>query len=233
VKAMVFAAGLGSRLGDATTNCPKALVEVGGRPLLEHVLGRLQAAGVTEVIVNVHHFADQVETWLQANDCGLKVAVSREKDLLDTGGGLKKAAGFFEGEGCFLVHNVDILSDIDLVGLVRDHRKSGAMASLAVMPRKGSRYLMVDAGDTVCGRRRDDMAETDLRREPFGELRPFGFCGIQVLSSGFLDRMPPVSRYSITDTYLDLTGAGCDIRAVRVDGARWRDCGRPEDLRPL
>ena len=92
---------------------------------------------------------------------------------------------------------------------------------------------MIDEGDTVCGRRLGEDGEIDLRREPFGELEPVGFSGIQVLSTEFLDRMPPIARYSITDTYLDLTGAGCDIRAVRVDGARWRDCGRPEDLRPL
>lgn len=230
---MIFAAGLGTRLGALTEACPKALIEVDGRPLLAHVLDRLRASEVISVIVNVHHFADQVETWLRANDCGLEVAISREPELLDTGGGLKKAAGFFAGEGCFFVHNVDVLSDIDLVGLAREHQASGALASLAVMARKMSRYLMIDAGDTVCGRRLGEDGEIDLRREPFGELEPVCFSGVQVLSTEFLDRMPPIARYSITDTYLDLTGAGCDIRAVRVDGARWRDCGRPEDLRPL
>lgn len=230
---MVFAAGLGSRLGAFTADRPKALVEVEGRPLIDHVFERLRHSGVTAVIVNVHHFADQVEAWLEANECGLEVAISREPDLLDTGAGLKKAASFFEGEDHFLVHNVDVLSEIDLAGLVREHESSGALASLAVQTRKASRYLMIDLADTVCGRRLGEDGEIDLRREPFGELEPVGFCGIQVLSTEFLDRMPPVSRYSITDTYLDLTGAACDIRALRVDGARWRDCGRPEDLRPL
>jgi NDP-sugar pyrophosphorylase family protein len=230
---MVFAAGRGNRLGVLTSCRPKALVEVDGRPLIGHVLGRLREAGFSSVIVNVHHFADKVETWLKANDCGIEVAVSREDELLDTGGGLKKAAGFFDGETHFLVHNVDVLSDIDLAGLLKDHRASGALASLAVMERKASRYLMIDAGDTVCGRRRGEDGEVDLRREPFGELEPVGFCGIQVLSAGFLDQLPPVSRYSITDTYLDLTGAGRDIRAIRVDGSKWRDCGRPEDLKAL
>ena len=233
MKAMVFAAGLGSRLGTLTADWPKALVEVEGRPLIAHVFERLRASGVTAVIVNVHHFADQVEAWLKANDCGIEVAVSREDELLETGGGLKKAAGFFDGETHFLVHNVDVLSDIDLADLVRDHQASGALASLAVMERKASRYLMIDAGDTICGRRRGEDGEVDLRREPFGELEPVGFCGIQVLSAEFLNQMPPVSRYSITDTYLDLTGAGRDIRAIRVDGSKWRDCGRPEDLKGL
>jgi NDP-sugar pyrophosphorylase family protein len=197
------------------------------------VLGRLHEAGVSSLIVNTHHFADQVEAWLKANDCGVRVAVSREDELLDTGGGLKKAASFFEGETHFLVHNVDVLSDIDLADLARDHQANGALASLAVMERKASRYLMIDAGETICGRRRGEDGEVDLRREPFGELEALGFCGIQVLSTEFLDQMPPVSRYSITDTYLDLAGAGRDIRGIRVDGSKWRDCGRPEDLRGL
>jgi NDP-sugar pyrophosphorylase family protein len=233
MKAMVFAAGLGSRLGSFTADRPKALVEIDGRPLIAHVFERLRHSGVTAVIVNLHHYADQVEAWLDANDCGLDVAVSFEPELLDTGGGLKKAASFFDGEEHFLVHNVDVLSDIDLAGLARDHEAGGALASLAVKTRSASRYLMIDLADTVCGKRQGEDGEIDLRREPFGDLEPVGFCGIQVLSAEFLDRMPPASRYSITDTYLDLTGAGCDIRAVRVDGARWRDCGRPEDLRPL
>jgi len=233
VKAMVFAAGLGSRLGELTSDRPKALVEIEGRPLIGLVLGRGREAGVSSVVVNTHHFADQVEAWLKGNDCGVRVAVSREDELLDTGGGLKKAASFFEGEANFLVHNVDVLSNINLADLVRDHQASGALASLAVMERKASRYLMIDAGETICGRRRGEDGEVDLRREPFGDLESLGFCGIQVLSAEFLDQMPPVSRYSITDTYLDLTGAGRDIRGIRVDGSKWRDCGRPEDLRAL
>lgn len=230
---MVFAAGLGTRLGSLTADRPKALVEIDGQPLLGLVLGRLSAAGFREVIVNVHHFADQVEDWLRQNDCGVEVAISRETELLDTGGGLKNAARFFEGETHFLVHNVDVLSDIDLAGLMRAHASSGALASLAVMRRKASRYLMVDEGDTICGRRRGEEGEVDLRREPFCDPEPMGFCGIQVLSTTIFDRLPPVSKYSITDAYLDLAQAGADILAIRVDGAKWRDCGRPEDLRPL
>ena len=230
---MVFAAGLGTRLGSLTSDRPKALVEVDGRPLMAHVLGRLKRAGVAEVIVNLHHFADQVEAWLMMNDCGPAVTVSREDVLLDTGGGLKRAAWFFEGEDCFLIHNVDVLSDIDLVGLVAAHRESGALASLAVMSRRASRYLMMDAGEAICGRRRGEDGEIDLRREPFGDLEPVGFCGIQVLSTAILERLPPVAEYSITDAYLELIGSGADIRGLRVDGSNWRDCGRPADLRPL
>lgn len=233
MKAMVFAAGLGSRLGALTADRPKALVEIDGRPLIDHVLRRLKTAGFDQVIVNLHHHADKVEAWLRNNARDMEVAVSHEEELLDTGGGLKKAAGFFSDVPDFLVHNVDVLSDIDLTALSRTHAASGARASLAVMERKASRYLMVDSGDTVCGRRKGEDGEVDLRREPFGDLDPLGFCGIQMVSTELLDRLPPVSKYSITDAYLDLAGSGVDVLGVRVDGARWRDCGRPEDLRPL
>jgi len=230
---MVFAAGLGTRLGVLTADCPKALVEIDGQPLLGLVLRRLGATGFSQVIVNVHHHADQVETWLAQNDCGVEVAISRESELLDTGGGLKKVARFFDDEEHFLVHNVDVLSDIDLAGLMRTHIASGALASLAVMKRKASRYLMVDEGNTICGRRRGEDGDVDLRREPFCDPEPMGFCGIQVLSRAIFSRLPAVSKYSITDAYLDLAETGADILAIRVDGAKWRDCGRPEDLRAL
>jgi len=233
MKAMIFAAGLGTRLGRLTEDCPKALVEVGGRPLLAHVLERLGAAGVSDVIVNVHHFADRVEEWLGAHDCGPEVVVSREDELLDTGGGLKRAAWFFRGEEHFLIHNVDVLSDIDLAGLVEVHGIQGGLATLAVMDHRASRYLLVDAAGLVCGRRQGESAEKDLRREPEGALKAVGFCGIHVATPELLTKLPSTGCYSITDAYLDLIEAGAEIRTAPVGGARWRDCGRPEDLRPL
>ncbi|MEZ5275191.1 MAG: nucleotidyltransferase family protein [Opitutaceae bacterium] len=227
---MVFAAGLGTRLGPLTSDRPKALVEVDGRPLIDHVLGRLAEAGFTEVIVNLHHFADQVEAWLTTRDSGPAVAISREEVLLDTGGGLKKAAWFFAGEKHFLIHNVDVLSDIDLGNLYRSHESGGPLATLAVMRRKASRYLLIDETGRVCGRRRGEDGTPDLRRAAEGSLEVVGFCGIQIGTAELLERLPPVGRYSITDVYLDLIGEGADIRAASVDGSRWRDCGRPEDL---
>jgi NDP-sugar pyrophosphorylase family protein len=159
---MVLAAGLGTRLRPLTDDRPKALVEVGGRTMLELTLAKLKRAGVREAIVNTHHYAEMIEEYLRANDgFGMRIEVSREDTLLATGGGLKKAAWFFleghaEGGGQdepFLVHNVDVLSTIDLSAMVRAHRESKALATLAVMERETSRYLLFDGEGRLAGRR--------------------------------------------------------------------------------
>src|SRR5580765_2436736 len=159
MKAMVLAAGLGTRLRPLTNDRPKALVEVAGRTLLEIALTRLTAFGVSEVIVNVHHFADMVVEYLKARqNFGMRIEISREDELLDTGGGLKKAAWFFQ-EGSsgndepFLLHNVDVISTIDLSRMVKSHRSSRALATLAVQDRETSRYLLFDDAGELCGRR--------------------------------------------------------------------------------
>src|SRR5208282_810592 len=150
MKAMIFAAGLGTRLRPLTNDRPKALVTVAGRTLLEITLSRLRSFGVREVIVNAHHFADQIVDYLQANhNYGMRIEISREEVLLDTGGGLKKAAWFFLEAGAssdapFLVHNVDVLSNIDLAGMMRFHAEHNALATLAVQGRETSRYLLFD-----------------------------------------------------------------------------------------
>src|SRR5437879_717788 len=148
MKAMVLAAGLGTRLRPLTDGRPKALVEVGGRTLLEITLSRLDNFGIREVIINVHHFADMVVEYLKANhNFGMRIAVSREEALLDTGGGLKKAAYFFlknSTDEPFILHNVDVISTIDLGRMVQFHRGNQALATLAVQDRQTSRYLLFD-----------------------------------------------------------------------------------------
>src|ERR1700716_558775 len=148
MKAMVLAAGLGTRLRPLTNGRPKALVEIAGRTLLEITLARLRAFGIREVIVNVHHFADQVVEYLKANaNFGMRIEVSREDVLLDTGGGLKKAAWFFledstTSDDPFLLHNVDVISTIDLGLMMQFHTENHALATLAVQNRETSRYLL-------------------------------------------------------------------------------------------
>jgi len=169
MKAMILAAGLGTRLRPLTDDRPKALVEVAGRTLLEIALCRLRSFGVDEVIVNVHHFSGMIVDSLKAhNNFGLKVKVSLEEDLLDTGGGLKKAAWFFNGNSQepFILHNVDVLSSIDLVGMVRFHRESNALATLAVQRRASSRLLLFDDQGRLCGRRSESAEDAiDPRSE--------------------------------------------------------------------
>ncbi len=190
MKAMVLAAGLGTRLRPLTDDRPKALVEINGRTLLEITLARLRDFGVTDVIVNLHHFADMVVDYLAAKqNFGMRIEISREDDLLlDTGGGVKKAAWFFLQDASdepFLLHNVDVVSDIDLAQMVQFHRSQQALATLAVQERRSSRQLLFDDQGLLCGRRFEKEGRTELARaaEP---LRPLAFCGIHVISPRML-----------------------------------------------
>lgn len=236
MKAMVLAAGLGTRLRPLTNDRPKALVEVAGRTMLEIALARLRGIGVQDVIINVHHFADLVVGYLEAhNNFGLHVEVSREDVLLDTGGGLKKAAWFFREQGGdepFLVHNVDVISNIDLVAMAEFHRKHRALATLAVQERKTSRYLLFDPQGRLCGRR-SEASGAEGKTEwagPECESQALAFSGIHVISPRLFDRMSEEGVFSIIATYLRLAGEGEKILAFRADQYYWRDLGRPEHI---
>jgi NDP-sugar pyrophosphorylase family protein len=235
MKAMVLAAGLGTRLRPLTGDRPKALVTVGGRTMLEIVLARLRAAGVTEVIVNAHHFAEQIEHFVKGReDFGLRVEISREAELLDTGGGIKKAAWFFLDDGAdrdapFIVHNVDVISTIDLARMIRFHGESGALATLAVAERDSSRQLIFDSDGILCGRRAGRDAEPEIVR-PALDLQQFAFSGIHVISPRIFSLMPESGAFSIIDAYLRLAAAGEKIAAFRANQFYWRDLGKPESI---
>jgi NDP-sugar pyrophosphorylase family protein len=235
---MVLAAGRGTRLGALGTHTPKALVPIDGTPLLEITLRRLAAAGCHEVIVNVHHLAAQIEHFVAdrggASGFGLqRLEFSREDELLDTGGGLQRAAPFLAGETPFLVHNVDVLSDLDLAALLRDHAASGALASLWALPRPTRRPLLFDARGQLVGR--VGPGGPVLVRPPAAGAppAPLGFCGIHAASPAILDQLTETPPFGLADCWLRLAAAGASIRVHRADHTRWRDCGRPEDLRPL
>lgn len=233
MKAMIFAAGLGTRLRPLTNDRPKALVEVGGRTLLGITLARLKSVGISEVIINVHHFADMVVDYLKANqNFGMRVVLSREDVLLDTGGGLKKASYFFletPGEP-FLVHNVDVISNIDLLRMVEGHREKHALATLAVQDRETSRYLLFDEALQLCGRRLGREGTAELVRSP-AHLQALAFSGIHVISPRLLAMMSEEGIFSIITTYLRLAGQGERILGFRADGYYWRDLGKPENIR--
>jgi NDP-sugar pyrophosphorylase family protein len=252
MKAMILAAGLGTRLRPLTDDRPKALVEVAGHTLLEITLARLRSLGVDDVIINVHHFADKMLEYLKANDnFGMRIEVSREDVLLDTGGGLKNAAPFFlgtlaqaslegqllsssDGEEPFLLHNVDVISTIDLPRMLQFHAERGALATLAVQDRETSRYLLFDARMQLCGRRSGRDGKTELSRpEPAADdppLTPLAFSGIHVISTRLLTKMTEQGVFSIIDAYLRLAGAGERIIAFRADQYYWRDLGKPESV---
>ena len=233
MKAMILAAGLGTRLRPLTDHRPKALVEIGGKTLLEITITRLRAAGVTEIVVNVHHFAEMLLAYLKANgNFGIRIEVSREEVLLDTGGGLKNAAWFFRehsGDEPFLLHNVDIIGGIDLQALLDTHKRSGALATLAVQKRNSSRQLLFDARGLLCGRRTGSHA-SDQTVVHADLIEPLAFAGIHAIAPRFLHLMTEVGVFSIIDTYLRLAQAGEDIRAFPADQYYWRDLGRPESI---
>ena len=235
MKAMILAAGLGTRLRPLTDKRPKALVEVAGRTLLEITLRRLRAFDIREVIINVHHFADQIVRYLKANTYfGMRIEISREEVLLDTGGGLKKAAWFFLEDSApddepFLLHNVDVISTIDFAKMVDAHKANQALATLAVQKRDSSRQLLFDEHLQLCGRRAGRDREAEIVR-PSPRLVPLAFSGIHVISPRLLPMLTEVGIFSIITSYLRLAGHSERILGLRGDKYYWRDLGRIEDL---
>ncbi len=235
MRAMILAAGLGTRLRPLTDARPKALVEVAGRTLLEITLARLREFGVREVIVNVHHFSQMIVDYLKDNHhFNMDIEISREDDLLlDTGGGLKKAAPFFlkhsQPSDPFLLHNVDVISDIDLHQVVESHVASKALVTLAVQERKTSRYLLFDEQLELCGRRAGADRQPQMVR-PAHQTHSLAFTGIHVISTRFLEMITEEGAFSIVPVYLRVAAAGEKILGYRADQSYWRDLGKPESV---
>src|SRR6266446_8681458 len=234
MKAMILAAGLGTRLRPLTDTRPKALVELAGRTLLEITLTRLRAFGITEVIINVHHFADQVIAYLNSNNnFGMRIEISREEILLDTGGGLKKTAWFFLEDPArldepFLLHNVDIISNIDFARMLQFHSENHALATLPVQSRETSRPLLFDDHHQLRGRRIGPDAKPELvsstavlsSNSPLAtrhSLLPLAFSGIHIMSSCILPMITEEGVFSIIPSYLRLSAQGEKILAFRTD----------------
>lgn len=209
MKAMIFAAGLGTRLKPLTDTLPKALVPVGGKPLLQHVIEKLKHAGFNEIIINLHHFPDQIIDFVEANhhfDIRIEFSDEREQ-LLDTGGGIKKASWFFDDHQPFLIHNVDILSNIDLREVVRHHANNDSTATLVCSERETSRYLLFDSDNRLRGWTNEKTGEV---KSPFPDFSPhhgqkFAFSGIHMLQPSILRYMQHFpDKFSIIDFYLSV-----------------------------
>ncbi len=235
MRAMILAAGLGTRLRPVTDVRPKALVEVAGRTLLEITLARLREFGIREVIVNVHHFSQKIVDYLKDNNhFNMDIEISREDDLLlDTGGGLKKAAPFFLKHSRpaepFLLHNVDVISDIDLHQIVASHLAHKALVTLAVQERKSSRYLLFNDQLELCGRRAGADQQPEIIR-PAQPMHALAFTGIHVISTHFLEMMTEEGAFSIVPAYLRVAAAGEKVLGYRADRNYWRDLGKPENV---
>lgn len=229
---MVLAAGLGTRLRPLTNDRPKALVEIDGVPLLEIVLRRLEEAGCDEITVNGHHFAEQLADYLirRQKRCQTRLHFSWEREEpLETGGGLWQARDFFTGPEPFLVHNVDVLSDLPLADLMAAHRAGGAVATLAVQARPSRRCLAFARDGQLLGRWSDQSGNSPTREIAL----PLAFCGIQAVSPRWFDLVEQPGPFALVDHYVRLAQAGHRISAWHADAWRWRDAGRPEHLAPL
>lgn len=243
MKAMIFAAGMGTRLKPITDTLPKALVPVGGKPLIEHVVRRLKASGIDEAVVNVHHFADKVESWVKGQDL-MDICISDERgQLLETGGAVLHARRYLEGCGHFLVHNVDILSDTDFQWFASQVRPD-ALATLLVSERKSSRHLLFDPVT---------MRLVGWKNESTGEIRPaevnideskclkLAFSGIHIMSDRILEVMDGYAssrgmylasespRFPVIDFYLDICHT-YDIYGVKAEGLNLIDVGKLDTL---
>jgi len=230
MKAIIFAAGLGTRLKHLTENTPKALVKADKITLLEHVIRKLKQVGVNEIIINVHHFYQQIIDFIEKNNFGIKIYFSVEdKKLLDTGGGLKKALWFFDDNKPFFIHNVDVISDINLQEMVNFHRQNNAIATLAVRNRETERYFLFDKNNHLCGRENLKTNEYILlpNSPPRTELHRLAFSGIHVVSPQIFEFMPQKDVFPITELYLNIPHK---IIAYQHDYGKWADMGKIENF---
>ena len=234
MKAMIFAAGTGSRLKPLTDHTPKALIPIGGKPMLEHVILKLKSSGFDQIVINIHHLGNQIVDFLEANNnFGVRIEISDESDyLLDTGGGIKKATSLLCGNEPFLIHNVDILSNVDLKKLYDTHVQTNPLATLLVSQRNTSRYLLFNKENRLCGWRNHETGEVKSYYPYFDpdQHNEYAFSGIHVLSPKILELMEEwTGKFSIINFYLAIC-AKTDIRAYMADNLTLLDIGKPETL---
>lgn len=232
MKAMILAAGLGTRMGELTRDKPKALVPVNGVPMLGMLIERLKKQGIEQFLVNVYHFGQQVIDYIESNNrFGVEISVSDERgELLDTGGALMKAKKFFEGNEPVLVHNVDVLSDLNLKKLESCHRETGALATLVVRKRKSDRALLFDDEMKLKGWTNREKGEYKWVIKPVENFTTFAYSGIYLASPLFVDKLPFTGRFSIINAWLKMAkteriGAYADISEF------WFDLGTKEKIR--
>ena len=225
MKAMIFAAGLGTRLKPFTDNMPTAMVPVDGKPLLWHAIRNLKNSGFDEIIINVHHFADQIEAFLNERDFSVPIHISDERrEILGSGGALKHAQKLLDGNEPFFVYNVDVISNIDLLDMMYLYQNSKALAVLAVRKRDTQRMLCFDDEHRLCGWK--NRARGELKGQDGHEL---AFSGIHLVHPELLKRMPS-GKFSMIDFYLNVSKTDTILAYDHSDG-EWMDVGTPERLK--
>lgn len=230
MNAMIFAAGLGTRLRPLTDNCPKALVKIGNYTLLEIALNKMVRLGIKKVVVNVHHFASQIIDFIsQYHSYGMEILISNESNqLLDTGGGLLKAAPFFDKGSQILIYNVDVITNANIEGLIENHNKENNLATLLVQNRDASRYLMFDENNLLCGWKNPKTGEEKWVTLP-QPSKPMGFNGVQIINYKLLTLINAKNSFPIIPVYLQLA------ESQRIGGwsnweGDWFDAGTPEKV---
>ncbi len=226
---MIFAAGLGTRLRPLTNNIPKALVPLKQKPLLQHSIDVLKDAGVDEIIINVHHFAGKVERFIRESDLGINIEISDERDrLLDTGGGLKKASWFFDGDEPFVLLNTDILTNLDFRAMLDYHKKQQALVTLAVRNEYRDRHLLLDKKMQLAGKGADSSNTQELVR-PEEQLSKYRFSGVHIISPQVFELFPEEERFPILKWYLSLA-KNHPVKGFDHSSDFWMDLGKPENL---
>lgn len=230
VRGMILAAGLGTRLKPWTDHHPKALAVVGGKSLLQRNVEYLQQFGIREVIVNVHHFADQIISAVEeSNGWGSDITISDETDVvLETGGGLKKASWYLQNEAAFVLMNVDILTDLNLSAMIQQHQNSSAIATLAVTERSTSRYFLFNDKQELCGWRNVTTGEEKIVRASL-DLHQKAFSSIHVISGSIFQHLTREGKFSMVDVYLDLAKEHF-IQAFDHTESKFIDVGKPESI---
>ena len=231
MKAMIFAAGLGTRLRPYTERLPKALVEIAGVPMLEHVIQQLKSFGIRDFTVNVHHFSEQIIHYLDTHPRkDITIHISDESDkLLDTGGGLKKAATLLSGNNPILLHNVDVLSKIPIQSMLIEHATSGALVTLAVSKRDSSRKLLFGNDGRMVGWKNTKTGETRGNLTKIKDITEFAFSGIHIIEPMLLKLLPSADVFSIIDLYISHCSK-YPIRAFEHDPDDFLDIGKPDQL---
>lgn len=227
MKAMIFAAGLGTRLRPLTKHTPKPLIRVRQRPLLDWIVLQLKENGITSIIMNTHHLHERIVEHLEKSDYGIPVELSYEKKILGTGGGLLKTKPYWDTEDFYLC-NADILCTAALREFFAFHCQTGNLATLGINDRVSNSMLLIDADGMLVGILRKGTRK--ILRKPAGDVRAVGFCGFQTLSPRIFSYFAKPVAFSIIDEYLKLVEKGIGVSTWSIGNAYWEDVGTPETL---
>jgi NDP-sugar pyrophosphorylase family protein len=227
-RAMILAAGFGTRLLPLTSDKPKALVPVNGRPMIETLVLKFADLGIEQIVINIHHFAEQLERFFEENDFGVRIELIKETEILGTGGGIKNAAPYLRDSGAFLVHNVDVLCDIDIGKMYDYHLNRNSLATLAVQNRPTTRPLLIDENNYVIGRKSSDRFFR--YRLPFGAERTIGFNGIHIISADIFHNLTEEGSFDIFTSYFRLIKEGYEISGYDIGETKWLDLGKYGNL---